>query len=139
MHLKIAAVLAVGMLLAGCRRAPEAKTENVTETLVGKYATFKLEIDPARLSVKERQMAPLLVEAARVMDELFWQQAFGNKRQLLDKIQDPELRRFAEINYGPWDRLDGNRPFVPGYGPKPPGANFYPPDMTRVPGTIEIR
>src|SRR5690606_24734037 len=34
-------------------------------------------------------------------------------------------------NYGPWDRLAGNRPFVPGVGDKPPGANFYPADMGR--------
>jgi hypothetical protein len=35
------------------------------------------------------------------------------------------------MNYGPWDRLDANAPFVEGYGPKPPGARFYPEDMTR--------
>jgi hypothetical protein len=41
------------------------------------------------------------------------------------------MRRFVEINYGPWDRLEGNQPFVPGFGPKPAGANFYPPDMSK--------
>jgi hypothetical protein len=35
------------------------------------------------------------------------------------------------MNYGPWDRLDADRPFVEGYGPKPPGARFYPEDMTK--------
>ncbi|MEM8934128.1 MAG: Zn-dependent hydrolase, partial [Acidobacteriota bacterium] len=35
-----------------------------------------------------------------------------------------------EINYGPWDRLDDNAPFVEGVGPKPDGANFYPTDAT---------
>lgn len=129
--MKIAAVISVGLLLAGCRRAPEVKKENVTQSLLSKYASFRLEIDPAGLTDKERQMTPLLIDAARIMDELFWQQAYGDKRLLLDKIQDPEIRRFAEINYGPWDRLDGNRPFVPGYGSKPLGANFYPADMTR--------
>jgi hypothetical protein len=34
-------------------------------------------------------------------------------------------------NYGPWDRLDGNAPFVEGVGPKPAGANFYPADVTK--------
>src|SRR5919199_1239807 len=38
---------------------------------------------------------------------------------------------FAEINYGPWDRLANDRPFVAGAGEKPPGANFYPRDMTK--------
>ena len=47
------------------------------------------------------------------------------------EIPSAAARRFAEINYGPWDRLEGNAPFIPGVGPKPPGANFYPTDMTK--------
>jgi hypothetical protein len=65
------------------------------------------------------------------MDAIFWQQAYGNREQLMSRIEDPGTRRFVEINYGPWDRLDDNAPFVPGAGPKPPGANFYPADMTK--------
>jgi hypothetical protein len=41
------------------------------------------------------------------------------------------LLDFARINYGPWDRLNDNRPFIEGVGEKPRGANFYPADMTR--------
>ena len=37
---------------------------------------------------------------------------------------------FFRINAGPWDRLDGNAPFI-GTLPKPPGANFYPSNMTK--------
>src|SRR5699024_2921800 len=40
-------------------------------------------------------------------------------------------QQFAVINYGPWDRLNNNEPFVEGVGPKPAGANFYPADMSR--------
>ena len=76
-------------------------------------------------------MIPLLIDAAKVMDDLFWLQTYGDKQALLAKVNDPDARRFVEINYGPWDRLDGNRPFVPGVGPKPPGANFYPVDMAK--------
>ena len=72
-----------------------------------------------------------LIEAARVMDELYWKQAYGDKLALLAKVSDPDTRRYVEINYGPWDRLDGNAPFLAGVGPKPPGANFYPVDMTK--------
>jgi hypothetical protein len=35
------------------------------------------------------------------------------------------------INYGPWELLNGNRPFVAGFGEKPPGANYYPADMSK--------
>jgi len=76
-------------------------------------------------------MIPLLIQAGKIMDECFWFEAFGDKQQLLTSIRDPDLRRFAEINYGPWDRLAGNAPFVTGVGAKPAGANYYPSDMTK--------
>ncbi len=46
-------------------------------------------------------------------------------------IIDPDLARFTNINYGPWDRLNNNEPFIEEVGPKPAGANFYPKDMSR--------
>ncbi len=49
----------------------------------------------------------------------------------MSKIDDQATKKFVEINYGPWDRLDGNKPFVEGLGAKPLGANFYPMDMTK--------
>ena len=94
------------------------------------YVTVKLAADLSGLSDSQREMLPLLVQAAQVMDGLFWQQAYGDREALLEGIEDPDARRFAEINYGPWDRLDDNRPFLPGVGPKPPGANYYPSNMT---------
>ncbi len=99
--------------------------------LLAKYASVRLEADLSGLSFVQRQTLPLLIQAADIMDELFWQQAYGDRDGLLDSIGDSGLRRFAAINYGPWDRLDGDRPFIAGSGPKPPGARFYPEDMTR--------
>ncbi len=65
------------------------------------------------------------------MDELFWLQAMGPKDPFLARIQDETTKKFAMVNYGPWDRLDGNKPFIAEVGPKPEGANFYPVDMTK--------
>ncbi|OZA56583.1 MAG: Zn-dependent hydrolase, partial [Sphingobacteriales bacterium 39-40-5] len=42
-----------------------------------------------------------------------------------------KTREFIKINYGPWDRLNDNKPFVKGIGDKPLGSGFYPADMTR--------
>ena len=96
------------------------------------YAPFTLSADLSGLSDKERQMLGLFIDAAVIMDGLFWDQAYpGDRDALLKRIEDPATARFVELNYGPWDRLAGNAPFVPGVGPKPPGAGFYPPDMTR--------
>ena len=65
------------------------------------------------------------------MDRTYWEQAYGDKEKLLSSLETEAARRYAEINYGPWDRLDDNEPFVEGAGEKPDGANFYPEDMTR--------
>jgi len=65
------------------------------------------------------------------MDDLYWKQAYGDKEALLSGIEDPARRRFAEINYGPWDRLAADQPFIEGAGPKPLGARFYPEDMSK--------
>ena len=110
--------------------APDETSSRGAE-LMAKYTSFTLTTDTTRLSDAERQMLPLLIEAAQAMDGVFWHQAYGDKQTLLASIDDPELRRFAEINYGPWDRLDGFAPFVEGAGPKPKGATFYPEDATK--------
>ena len=95
------------------------------------YAPVRLTADLSHLSDNQKQMLVLLIEASKIMDELFWLQAYGDKEELLGSIEDPAQRRFAEINYGPWDRLASDEPFVEGVGPKPLGAQFYPPEMTR--------
>lgn len=81
------------------------------------------------LSDKDRQVLNLFRSAGAVVDDLFWQQTFGD-RSKMEALQDPASRDYAMINYGPWDRLDNNSPFVKGYGDKPAGANYYPSDIT---------
>ncbi|MFV8838549.1 dipeptidyl-peptidase 3 family protein [Salinimicrobium soli] len=100
------------------------------ESRVNNYAEVELNTDLSVLTEKERQMIPLLIEVAKITDELFWYQAFGGKDTLMNNISGATAR-YAELNYGPWDRLNGLEPFVEGYGPKPEAANFYPLDMTK--------
>lgn len=95
------------------------------------YSKFRLSADLGHLNEQQKQMIPLLIEAAKIMDDLFWLQAYGDREPMLSAIDDPKMRHFAEMNYGPWDRLDANKPFVEAYGPKPLGAQFYPEDMNR--------
>ena len=101
-----------------------------------KYATVKLEADLSHLSENQRKMIPLLIEAAEQMDHAFWKQAYGNPQKLkmpegLDDSVAQALKKHAEINYGPWERLQGNRPFISGIDAKPLGAGFYPPKMKK--------
>lgn len=118
---------------AGTAAAPTgAEPAALVPARPGIYAPVRLEADLSGLSAWEREALGLFIDAAAVMDDLFWAQAYpGDRRALLDGLKDPAVRRFAEINYGPWDRLDGNAPFVQGTGAKPPGAGFYPLDMTK--------
>ena len=95
------------------------------------YATVRLTADVGHLSERQKQMIPLLIDASKIMDGLFWQQSWGDMKDFLDGIEDPATRRFAEINYGPWDRLDADRPFIENVGHKPLGAQFYPADMSK--------
>ncbi len=126
-------VLAGVLSSQACRPGGEEpmSAEKTDARLLDKYTTVRLTTDLSRLTAAQRQMVPLLIEACQQMDEVFWKQAFGDRTALLSSVADPDLQRFAQINYGPWDRLDDNRPFVAGYGPKPPGANFYPTDMSK--------
>ncbi len=98
---------------------------------VNEYAVVKLTTDLSKLTDKEKQMIPILLDVAQIMDDIFWEQTWGDKNALLDTIKDPYAKQFVAINYGPWDRLDENKPFIAGIGEKPKGANFYPADMTK--------
>ena len=115
--------------------ATNEQTKDSSMTYIQKrlasYEKVKLTTDLSGLTPKEKQMLPLLIEAARGMDDLFWLQAYGNRDSLLNATADEATQQFIRINYGPWDRLKNDTAFVAGAGVKPPGANFYPKDMTK--------
>lgn len=96
------------------------------------FASVKLTTDLSALSEKEKQMLPLLIKAAAIMDDLYWKQSYpGDKDSLLNSIGDADTKQFAILNYGPWDVLNADTPFIAGAGPKPLGAGFYPVDITK--------
>ncbi|MCS6903922.1 MAG: Zn-dependent hydrolase [Bacteroidia bacterium] len=132
-------VAILGVSLLGCQKAErkismtreEEIPNSSLERRVSKYATFTLHADLSPLSENEKKILGLLIDAADIMNEIFWKQSYGNRDELLGHVKDPVARKLIEINYGPWDRLDNNQPFIEGVGPKPLGANFYPQDMTK--------
>jgi Peptidase family M49 len=104
---------------------------------VEQFAPVRLSFDESLLDADQKRVVRELVEASRHLDEIFRLQAWkGNADagRLLPKGNDPEAvatREYYRIMYGPWDRLTGEEPFIPGVGRKPEGAGFYPEDLTR--------
>ena len=128
--LLVLSVILAMAAITGC--AP--KTDEYTETMKANVEKFKevtLTTDLSWLSENEREIIRILMEAADIMDEIFWMQAYGDKDALMKQIDNEYARNYAMIHYGPWDRVAGNAPFVPGFGEKPMGANFFPADMTK--------
>lgn len=104
---------------------------NEMDALLAKYVPFTLTTDVGALSAKEKDMIKVLIEASEIMNDLFWYESYGDKDALLDAAATEKEKEYMMINYGPWDRLNGNASFIEGVGTKPMGANYYPTDMTK--------
>ena len=102
------------------------------ETSLTPYRTVTLTTDLSKLDAKEQSVLVLLMEAAAHADRIFQMQTGSAAyEKAMMKNDTPYIQEMWRINYGPWDRLDNDRSFVEGVGPKPEGAGFYPQDMTK--------
>ncbi|MDA3906334.1 MAG: Zn-dependent hydrolase [Bacteroidales bacterium] len=121
----------IAMVFSACEnpRTNKKKSNDEMKSLVEMYTPFELTADLSYLSDNEKEMVKVLFEASAIMNQIYWRQAYGPNEELLEGLNENALK-FVDINYGPWNRLDNNAPFIEGAGPKPTGANFYPKDMT---------
>lgn len=130
--LTMALAITAALFSCGEKKNEESCCKENYEALANQYAKVTLTTDISHLSDNEVEMLGLLFEAGKLMDDIYWHENLGGcKHKFLEGIKDPNARKYAEINYGPWDQLDNRRVFIPGYGPKPEGAGFYPTDMTK--------
>jgi len=111
---------------------------NIPEQLK-KLPRTPIDYDRALLDDRETRVLAELIEASRPIGEIFLLQVSEKnpalRRQLTGEAERPvagaaDALAWFRINAGPWDRLAGNAPFI-GSKPKPPGAAFYPVDMTK--------
>lgn len=137
-NFKLPLIIMVLILVSACQNTEKetiSETPSIEEidvqSRVDEYVPFTLTTDLSALSENEKEMIPILIEVAKIMDELFWKEAYGNKAELMQQLETEAEKKYAQINYGPWDRLRENEPFIAGAGPKFAGAQFYPEDMTR--------
>lgn len=120
-------VVAVTATLFSCSNQQQ---ESPMKAKVEEYACVELKSDLVNnLNDKEKELVKIFFQVGEITDDLFWKQTFGDKNQL-DTITDNYAKEFAMIQYGAWDRLDNNKPFLAGYGEKPAVCNYYPHDIT---------
>ena len=104
--------------------------ESPMKAKVEEYAQVELKSDLVNgLNDKEKELVKIFFQVGEITDDLFWKQTFGDK-SVLDTLTDSYAKKFAMIQYGAWDRLDNNKPFLPGYGEKLDVCNYYPHDIT---------
>ncbi len=118
----------------GCQNVQKETKDNSTEIQqkVNEFIEVSLKSDMINnLSDNQKELLGYLFNAAGIMNDIYWKEAFGDKESLFNEINDPATIDFVKINFGPWERLNGNEPFLENYGTKPAGANFYPADLTK--------
>lgn len=107
-------------------------------SMIARLAPTRLDVNIRTLSAGDKQALAKLIEASRLINDIFMQQLWSGNRAELAKLEKDtsalgrERLRYFWINKSPWSDLDGHTAFVPGVPAKKlPGANFYPPDMTK--------
>jgi hypothetical protein len=107
------------------------KFDNMVRRKSAEFEEVDLTTDISHLSDNQKEMLRLLFRVADIIDEIYWSEVFPDRDAALSTMVSSDMEKFFRINYGPWERLNGNLPWLPDYGPKPPGSGFYPADMTR--------
>ncbi len=151
-----ALLLAAAAAVAGCSRERGGGTASTAGTpdtggdtrgltfppdlreRLAKLPRTPIDYDHSLLDAKETQVVGKLIEASRYINDIFLSQVSEENPALRARLataaeQDPAARRalaLFDVNKGPWDRLKQNEPFI-GNRPRPPGAGFYPADMTK--------
>src|SRR5687768_1371912 len=126
--------------LVACDVATNTNTATPTESAgggergpVAKLARVEMNPDTSFLNAEEREVVNLLIQAADLMSEIYKRQATPDYDKLRAEVaakNDPELLDRFDTFFGPWDSLEEDKAFF-GDRPKPPGANFYPADLSK--------
>lgn len=136
-------ILAVGFI-GGCKGKKEEKPEDITQLTLApdikerlkQFTPTEIVFNENLLNQEQKQVLGKLLQAAKLIDKIFWKQASHFGLEIKEKLKgwnDPaaeDYLHYLKINFGPYDRLDADKPFI-GTDPKPHGAGFYPSDLTK--------
>ncbi|MDD4858199.1 MAG: peptidase, partial [Candidatus Krumholzibacteria bacterium] len=120
---------------SGCAKKEKMKIEPAADagTRLAVYAPCDIDVPWQLIGENNKPALQKIYEACQIMDELYLRQVWARNVELRDELGrrgNPELLRFFWRNFGPWDRLDNDKPVLVADA-KPAGANFYPIDMTK--------
>jgi hypothetical protein len=122
--------------LAALRDA-KAQSASALSAMIKRFIPTEITGDTNHLSPGDRSALKKLCEASKIMDRIYLRQVWDGNEEMQRRLEADRTplgllrRQYFEINMGPWSRLDHNTPFIPNVPKRPPGANYYPGDMTK--------
>lgn len=141
-HLVSGAILAIAVAAFSARMRAEnqIKVPDLAQldNMIARFSSTPIRVDTSKLSAGDQKALIKLIEASRILNEIFMRQVWSGNLALYAKLQrdttplgKARLHYFS-INKGPWSDIDDSRAFIPGVpARKPLGANFYPENMTK--------
>jgi hypothetical protein len=125
-RLLFTALVLTALLFATALAAQPAA--NIAERLA-RWKAVQMPFHSEGMTAREKQMVDKLVEACRLLNNVYWRQSDKEGLALYLKTTDPQIKQLLNINGSRWDLLDG-KPFI-GAGAQPTGRDLYPHDLTR--------
>jgi hypothetical protein len=128
-------VYALSMLSFAASNTPDL---GQLDKMIARFRPTELRADVSNLSPGDRAALQKLIQASRVLNDIFMRQMWSGSVELYEKLKRDQTPlgkarlHYFWINKGPWSDIDDHAAFLPGAPLKKlPGANFYPEDMTR--------
>ncbi|MCF8413924.1 MAG: peptidase [Melioribacteraceae bacterium] len=134
-NLIVVIILFFSLVLTSCQNEPKEEPTDMDKKLAN-FVETDVNYDETLLDENQKIVLQKLYEAAKVMDDIFLNQVYAQNEEvemMLEKSSsdlDKQKLEYFKIMFGPFDRLDHNKPFVEGHS-KPKGANYYPADLTK--------
>ncbi len=132
------------LLLTSLCFAQDAKMKHTSplnakqlEKKISKLTSVTLNADLKSLSKEDKEALEKIIQAARLMDEVYIRQVWSGNVKLREELAKDNsslgglLYHLFRQNAGPWSRMDEDEIFVTGVPKKPLNAGVYPDDMTK--------
>ncbi len=128
--------IVTALILTGCSQNKDTKEIKMLKEKIAQFAPVEIKYDSTLLTERQRMVVKKLFEASQIIDTIYLNQVYSKNREIKFSLENSSSEvdklklKYFDIMFGPFDRLDHNKPFL-GKEQKPKGANFYPENMTK--------